>query len=435
MITINKNKNISIEKVVYSIILTGVIIYFLSITRNLMIPFVISLILFFIFNNSTKFLTHMFKKYLKFKEFPAKFIAAGLTVGISAFFIFMIFSLVTSNINALQEEAPKYQKRLYNKISALQEWTKSFAGDSLESPNPKVKKSRSAEKHNTTDNPNRNRQITLTDPFPKDLSFNIEKSLKEMVRNIQIPDLGEKLIKTLNFSTFFKTIGSIFTMLAKNTSLIIIYLIFLFLEKQQFRNKIKKARRINQSLNDFIPTMKIINKQFLTYLKVKSAASASTGILSFIVLSVLGIDFASFWAIIIFLFNFIPTIGSIIAVLFPITLSIMQFDSFVMIFLTGVLLTAIQIMIGNFIEPKFLSKTLNLSALTILISLGIWGKIWGILGMFLSVPIMVALNIVLANIKETRIIAVLLSANGNVILNDKSKKEEDEENPENEPEL
>lgn len=78
------------------------------------------------------------------------------------------------------------------------------------------------------------------------------------------------------------------------------------------------------------------------------------------------------------------------------------------------LLIGIQVFMGNVVEPRWLGNTLNLSPLVILVSLTIWASIWGIVGMFLSVPIMVILNIILANFEKTRKIAVFLSQNGNV---------------------
>jgi len=121
------------------------------------------------------------------------------------------------------------------------------------------------------------------------------------------------------------------------------------------------------------------------------------------------------------LLNFIPNIGSIIAVIFPVTISLIQFQadafywiiSFQFIVITSMLI-GIQVFMGNVVEPRWLGNSLNLSPLAILISLTVWWGIWGVVGMFLSVPIMVILNIVLANFEKTRKIAIFLSQDGNV---------------------
>jgi predicted PurR-regulated permease PerM len=125
-----------------------------------------------------------------------------------------------------------------------------------------------------------------------------------------------------------------------------------------------------------------------------------------------GVDFASFWAVLIFLLNFIPTIGSIIATAFPSLLALVQFETAGPFFITISILTAIQFSIGSLIEPKLMGNRLNLSPLVILLSLGLWGSIWGIPGMFLCVPITVIIMIICAYFPETRPIAVALSGNG-----------------------
>ena len=127
-----------------------------------------------------------------------------------------------------------------------------------------------------------------------------------------------------------------------------------------------------------------------------------------------GVDFAEFWAVLFFLFNYIPTIGAILGVAFPAILMIVQFTSVPLIVSVIAVLIAIPTVINNFIEPRMMGRSLNLSSLVIIMSLILWGSIWGIIGMFLCVPIMVILNIVLAKFESTRPLAVMLSANGRI---------------------
>jgi len=129
---------------------------------------------------------------------------------------------------------------------------------------------------------------------------------------------------------------------------------------------------------------------------------------------VVGVDFAAFWALLIFLLNFIPTIGSIIATIFPALITLVQFDTLTPFFLVAGGLTGIQILIGNILEPKFTGSTLNLSPTIILLNLSLWGLIWGIPGMFLCVPFLVISMIVFSNLPQTRTIAVLLSSDGQI---------------------
>jgi len=132
------------------------------------------------------------------------------------------------------------------------------------------------------------------------------------------------------------------------------------------------------------------------------------------VLIFLGVDFALFWAFLIFLLNYIPTVGSIVAVIFPVTFSLLQFESWSIFTLLLIILTSVQLLYGNFLEPRLQGNKLNLSPLVIIFSLLFWGQMWGVVGMLLCVPIMVMINIVLSHIPATRGIAILLSEQGNI---------------------
>ena len=151
------------------------------------------------------------------------------------------------------------------------------------------------------------------------------------------------------------------------------------------------------------------------YLTIKTLASFGTAMISYFVLQIIGVDFAAFWALLIFLLNYIPTVGSIIAVVFPFLFAFIQFDTVYPAFIVGILLVGIQFVMGNVVEPKMQGQSLNLSPLVIVLSLVFWGKIWGIAGAFLCVPIMVIINIILSRFPTTRPIAILLSANGKIL--------------------
>jgi AI-2 transport protein TqsA len=110
-----------------------------------------------------------------------------------------------------------------------------------------------------------------------------------------------------------------------------------------------------------------------------------------------------------FLLNFIPTIGSIIATLLPLPIVLLQFDSPVKWLVVILIPAAIQGIVGNFIEPKLFSDSLDLHPASILLALTFWGIIWGPVGMFLAVPIIVVLKIAMARIPATRPIAELMA--------------------------
>jgi AI-2 transport protein TqsA len=160
---------------------------------------------------------------------------------------------------------------------------------------------------------------------------------------------------------------------------------------------------------------KEIARQVQRYIGMKTAVSALTGLVSYAILHLVGVDFAALWALLIFFLNFIPNIGSALGVLFPALLTLVQFDTLTPFLIVTASLGAVQFVIGNVIEPAFMGKSLNLSSFMILLSLSFWGALWGIPGMFLSVPLMVVTAIVCAHFSGLRWIAVMLSTDGRLL--------------------
>lgn len=205
-------------------------------------------------------------------------------------------------------------------------------------------------------------------------------------------------------SNFFNQLMTIF----KWIWIIIIYVWFLLIELKFINHKLEKIINSNHKKRVF----KIINsikKNISSYFFIKTIISFITWLLSYFVYIYFDLDFPLFWAFMTFLLNFIPTVGSIIAVLLPMILSFLLFDSYISIIIMWIFLTWIQIMLWNIIEPKLMWNKLNLSPLTIILSLWFWWSLWGVAWMVLSVPIMVILNIIFAQIPSTRDFAILLS--------------------------
>jgi predicted PurR-regulated permease PerM len=149
-----------------------------------------------------------------------------------------------------------------------------------------------------------------------------------------------------------------------------------------------------------------------SYIALKTVVSLLTGVLSFFALLFIGVDAPVFWAFLIFLLNFIPTIGSLIATTFPTIFALLQFGELTPAVLVLCIVGAIQLIVGNLIEPKLMGNTLNISPLVVFLALAVGGVIWGITGMLLSVPITVVLIIIMSEFPETRSIAILLSQKG-----------------------
>ncbi len=197
-------------------------------------------------------------------------------------------------------------------------------------------------------------------------------------------------------------------------ALVIAYVGFLLAEGRHLRAKVAAMSSSKEQAAKTYALLSDISDSVRGYIWIKTLVSLLTGGVSYAILRLIGVDFAETWAILIFVLNFIPNIGSILAVSFPALIALVQFDSFSP-FITLVLgLTAVQFAVGNILEPILMGSTLNMSPFAIILGLAFWGTIWGIVGMFLSVPILVLVMIVCAHIPSWRWIGVLLSRDGHV---------------------
>ena len=204
------------------------------------------------------------------------------------------------------------------------------------------------------------------------------------------------------------------TSAAKAIALVLLYVLFFLVEQGSFPKKMKALGLDMRSSTRFSFVIEEINSAMRTYLGVKTLTSIATAVLCFIIFLLLGLDYALFWAFLIFLFNYIPTIGSITATALPALLALVQFDTLTPFLVVVIGVTIVQLLVGNIIEPRLMGSTLNISPLVVVLSLILWSMLWGIVGMLLSVPITVAIIIICAQFPETRPIAILLSRNGDV---------------------
>jgi predicted PurR-regulated permease PerM len=196
--------------------------------------------------------------------------------------------------------------------------------------------------------------------------------------------------------------------------LVLAYIAFLFVERGHLHAKIAAMFPDEAGARDTAALFANISESVQRYIWIKTVVSVLTGVASYVVLRWLGIDFAETWALLIFALNYIPNIGSIIAVAFPALIALVQFDTLGTFVVLVVTLTAIQLAIGSVLEPMLMGNTLNMSPFAIILGLAFWGAVWGIAGMFLSVPILVVIMIVCANVPSWRWVAILLSKDGRI---------------------
>lgn len=225
--------------------------------------------------------------------------------------------------------------------------------------------------------------------------------LSELWKHIDLPTVASAIVGGVNT-------------LAGYIATTMLYTLFILLEYRNFGAKLDALFPNEERRQQVSEIIHSINTDAQTYIRIQTFISALTALCVYVTLLLFNVQFAAFWALLTFVLNFIPTIGSIIASVFPPLFALAQFESLPLMLVIAVLIVSIQFLIGNVLQPRLMGSSLNLSPLAILVGLAVWGAIWGIVGMFLCIPILVISNIIFARFHSTRWIAVLCSGNGKV---------------------
>jgi predicted PurR-regulated permease PerM len=236
---------------------------------------------------------------------------------------------------------------------------------------------------------------------------NMTTSTTEWLRSRGIETGGEALKEIVAPSTLLSLMrqvgGGLGTALA-SFLLVMFTLIFILAESSGFPGKIREALGGKSELLD---SFRDLSRRLQDYLRIKTLVSLMTGVFVTFCLTLIGLDFAILWGLLAFLLNYIPNIGSILAAVPPVLLAIVALDP------TGVVLVisaylAVNMIVGNILEPRMFGKGLGLSTLVVFISLVFWGWVFGPVGMLLSGPLTMALKIALETHPNTRWFAILL---------------------------
>ena len=237
-----------------------------------------------------------------------------------------------------------------------------------------------------------------------------------------------------NATSIAQIAGNVASSLVGDMVLVFIYVAFLIVSAGAFSKQLDEIFKRQKDRTRARLIGQEIRRTMEQYLWVQTALSIVSTLLTYVTLLIIGLDNALFWAFVIFVLNFIPTVGSIIATILPTLFAVVQplsawpdwmpNDSLLCAVIVFLGVSVWQFLIGNFVAPRMQADSLNLSPLVVLLSLAVWGALWGPAGMFLSAPLTVMVMIVLGQVPGARWIAVLLSANGNP--GDYAVKEEDE---------
>ncbi|PJA97929.1 MAG: hypothetical protein CO128_09975 [Ignavibacteriales bacterium CG_4_9_14_3_um_filter_30_11] len=380
----NKNSSNTTIKFFISVIGLVVIVFILKELSHIIIPFVVAYFLFFLFSPISN--------YCEKKKIPSS-VTVILEVIITIIFAWLISTLVISSAIKFGNEVPEYINR-FNSI--VKDTALAFG---------------------------------INDPFFKDFS------LQKIISNIDY-----KLLAGGIFTSTFSTAGNVlivlfffvFVFTGHNTVYSAFRKRFVTKKVEPELDKLKNKYYINskdpnpdfshwmgnkfniernEQEEKLSNTFKAITEQIQKYLISKMAINLGAGITVTIILSLLNVDFPIIWGLFVFLFNFIPALGSTLALLLPTLMALVQFESIGFAILIAVILAGIQTLFFNLLEPNILGKKLNLNPLVILLAVLAWGYVWGIAGMLLSVPLTAIINIILSNSesKDLRFISDLMS--------------------------
>lgn len=260
---------------------------------------------------------------------------------------------------------------------------------------------------------------TSVDDFVRDVPV-YQESLKDKARELiqwfratglEIPE--QKIMDAFDPGAVMKLAGGLLTRVTsvfKNAFLILLTVIFILLEGSAISKKISViSGKSDGSASNYNKFIKDINR----YMAIKTATSFATGSCISAWLAVLGLNYPLLWGLLAFLLNYVPNIGSIIAAVPAVLLSLIQLGLVKTLFvLAGYV--AVNVVIGSIIEPKVMGEGLGLSTLVVFLSLVFWGWVLGPVGMLLSVPLTMTVKIALDSSEDTRRIGILLGPEASV---------------------
>lgn len=239
-------------------------------------------------------------------------------------------------------------------------------------------------------------------------------SLSSMV-GIDLSTKGmETVLSDFSISKVVNSILGALNSIVGNISQIFLYVLFLLLDQRFFKHKLEILFPRAHHRDKAQTILKRISSDLHTYIGIMMMVSAGTGFLTYLICEIIGLEGAGVWGALAFILNFIPTIGSIVAVLIPAIFAFLQLPDLSQAVLLVACLGVVQFALGNVLQPRLMGDRLNISQFVVIVSLFGWGMMWGTVGMFLSVPIMVSLLIIFSQFENTRPLAILLSGDGRI---------------------
>lgn len=255
---------------------------------------------------------------------------------------------------------------------------------------------------------------------------NFDRSYAQIEAMINNPNFTEQIqqyISQLNLSGMATSVVGSLSGFAATSAVVLVYVIFFLMEDASYRVKFEKLFPVKGSqYNKFMQNMTSISDSIRYYIGSMTAISLTTGTISYIILLIMGVEYAFLWAFLVFVLNYIPYIGPLISSLFPAIFAVITTGDLWQFVYVFAAMEGVQIIIGNFVQPMVMGKGSNLSPIMVIVALAFWGMLWGVVGMILAVPVTSVMVIIFSQIPSTRWIAVILSEKGNLSESKTGKK-------------
>lgn len=213
-----------------------------------------------------------------------------------------------------------------------------------------------------------------------------------------------------NFGNTLDFVGDTLTM----TLMTIFFMVLLLSESINFQ-KILDATIFNRTYSS-VKTFRRIEKDIIKFVKVKFVISLFTGIGFSLACLAFDVSFPIFWGLFAFAINFVQMVGSVISIILLSIFAFVELDPSSTLLIFVLIITGVQILFGSILEPIFMGKTFSLNVITVLVMLMLWGYIWGIAGLIMSIPITVFIKILLEQFPNTKVIAQIMSGSETVPL-------------------
>lgn len=226
------------------------------------------------------------------------------------------------------------------------------------------------------------------------------------------PPTLAQLYRSFDPASHFSEFASRLQNFASDAAFVLIYLGFIIASRRGFRRKMVGMFPTHEKRDGALRVLRQIRDGVERYLWVQTVTGLMIAVGSWVVMMAVGLDNAIFWAFLIFLASYIPIVGGLVGILLPPVFALVQFETWWQAATLFVVLNSIQFVVGNVVLPRMQGDSLNMDPVVILLSLAFWGAIWGVPGMFLSTPLTVAAMVILAQFPSTRMLAVMISANG-----------------------